>query len=90
MPKVNFTSALKQFFPGLTPSDFHGESLPELLSGINDTHPGFQAYILNEHGNLRQHVNIFVNGEMIRDLASAGKKLKPNDEVYILQALSGG
>jgi hypothetical protein len=41
-------------------------------------------------GSLRQHVNIFVEDELIADRARLTDVVKPDSKVYILQALSGG
>jgi hypothetical protein len=43
--------------------------------------------MVDEQGNLRKHMKIFLNGEAERDLTLA---IVPSDEVIIMQALSGG
>src|SRR5215510_12782253 len=45
------------------------------------------AEMLDEQDSIRPHMKIFVNGEQVWRLDSA---LESSDEVYILQALSGG
>jgi hypothetical protein len=39
---------------------------------------------------LRTHVNIFVGKQMIRDRKGLTDAVKTDDEVHILQSLSGG
>jgi hypothetical protein len=52
--------------------------------------PGFAFYVCDETGRLRQHVNIFVGDERIKDRGTLGDTLAPDARVSILQALSGG
>jgi hypothetical protein len=63
---------------------------PQLLPGNAQIAPGFAFYICDERGSLRQHVNIFVEDELIADRARLTDVVKPDSKVYILQALSGG
>ena len=90
MPKVKFTSNLKRFYPTLSASEFSGENVADVLEQINHTHPGIKDYIVDEQGKLRKHVNIFIGNVMVRDRDKLSDKLKKDDEVYIMQALSGG
>lgn len=90
MPKVAFTPALKRFFPELKKTEIHAKSVAEIVQQLDDIYPGLQDYIVDEHGRLRQHVNIFVADSLIEDKETLKDKVNPNDEVYIMQALSGG
>ena len=90
MPTVRFTYALKRFFPGLKDMPASGKSLREVLNEMESTYPGVRSYLLDEQGRLRQHVNIFIDGAMIKDRASLGDPFPENGEIYIMQALSGG
>jgi molybdopterin converting factor small subunit len=90
MPTVKFTYALKRFFPGLQEMEIESKSLPQTLDLIDKTHPGISAYIVDEQGMLRKHVNIFVNGSLIQDRKHLSDAIQDGDEIYIMQALSGG
>ncbi len=90
MPTVNYTSALKRFFPKLEPTHTEASHMREVLNELEKMYPGIKDYIIDESGALRQHVNIFINGNLIQDTETLDKTLSPQDEVYILQALSGG
>ena len=46
--------------------------------------------VLTELGEVRQHVNVFVDGESIRDLGGLATPVGGNAEIFILPALSGG
>ncbi len=90
MARIKFTSALKRFFPRLTETEIGGGTVKEVLINIEEIHPGISNYIVDEHGHLRKHVNIFVQGDLIKDREALNDKVKSSDEVLVFQALSGG
>ena len=90
MATVKFTNALKRFFPDLQPLSVAAQSLQEILSELNVKYPGLNTYIVDERGQLRKHVNIFIDGRMIEDRESLTDRLDDVKEIYIMQALSGG
>lgn len=90
MVTVHFTAHLKRWFPGLDRLQLTASTVQELVRGLDGHHPGLAAWIVDERGALRPHVNIFVNREMVRDRRTLGDALSPGDEVHIFQALSGG
>jgi molybdopterin synthase sulfur carrier subunit len=90
MPTVKFTYALQRFFPGLKNTSAKGCTLAEILDEMEVNYPGVRSYVLDEQGSLRQHVNIFIDGAIIKDRIAVGDLFSENSEIYILQALSGG
>ena len=90
MAKVKFTSALKRFFPSLTEMDIPGNSVKEALNHIEQHYPGILNYLTEDNGQLRQHINIFLKGELIKDRVTLKDPVNPRDELLIFQALSGG
>jgi molybdopterin synthase sulfur carrier subunit len=52
--------------------------------------PGVRDRVLNERGEVRVHVNVFVDGENVRDVAGLDTPVHPRSEIVILPALSGG
>jgi hypothetical protein len=90
MPVVKFTYALKRYFPKLKDTHVSGENLPAILASIEGSHPGLLRYILDDQRRLRQHVNIFIDGAMIKDRTNLSDPFGEDSEIYIMQALSGG
>ena len=64
-----------------------GATLTELLADLERRYPGLRFRVIDEQGQMRGHMRFFVNGEQAFDLTHA---LRPTDEVYLVQALSGG
>lgn len=90
MPTVKFTYALNRFFPGLQHTPARGATLAAVLEEMEALYPGVRSYVLDEQGKLRQHVNIFIDGTLIRDRHTLSDPFSDNSEIYIMQALSGG
>jgi molybdopterin synthase sulfur carrier subunit len=64
-----------------------GATLVELLADLDRHYPGLKFRVVDEQDQMRAHMRFFVNNEQVFDLTHA---LRPTDEVYLLQALSGG
>jgi molybdopterin synthase sulfur carrier subunit len=90
MAVVKFTYALKRFFPNLQEMSAKGATLKEILEEVETQYPRMQSYLLDERGQLRNHVNIFINGTLVKDRSGLSDLFSPNSEIYIIQALSGG
>jgi molybdopterin synthase sulfur carrier subunit len=91
MPSVNFTTHLQRFFPTLKQGiQAEGQTVAEVIRSLEQQHPGLAAYIVDERGSLRKHVNIFVNDELVTDRIGLSDAVGQKTRVYIFQALSGG
>ena len=53
-------------------------------------HPHLRAFILDDQGRLRRHVNIFRNEALIADRIGLGDELSDGDRLHVLPAVSGG
>ncbi len=90
MARVEFTSLLKRFFPDLKSEEVSADNVQELLIELDKKYKGLSAYLIHEQGELRQHVNIFINGNMINDRINLTDEISEKDKINIIQALSGG
>jgi len=85
--KVGIPSVLQSYTSGASVVEANGSSVAALLFDLDARYPGIRFRMVNEADALRPHVRVFVNRESIGDLE---RTLSPDDEVMILQALSGG
>ena len=90
MPKVKFTSALKRFFPTLTDTVVEANTIQGVIDSLEQKYPGLSSYLVDDSGQLRQHVNVFVQDELIMDRERLSDSVSDKDEILIFQALSGG
>ena len=97
MARVVLASALSRWLPqaagqpsGEVALDVPGASVGEVLDGVFARHPTLRGYVLDEHGAVRHHVAVFVDGDAIRDKRTLAQPLGERAEVYVMQALSGG
>lgn len=67
-----------------------GATLESLVSNLDGSYPGMRERVLDESGQLRRFVNIYVNGEDVRFMSGLGTSLKDGDEVSIVPAVAGG
>ena len=92
MPTVEMTQHLYRFFPQLENRTITvpAGSVADILCAINEIAPGFADYVLDEHGALRQHVNLCINDTIVIDRKTLSDRVQDDETVYIFQALSGG
>lgn len=62
----------------------------EALSLLWRECPGARDRVLTELGELRPHVNVFVDGENIRRAQGLSTPVRPGAEIVIVPAVSGG
>jgi molybdopterin converting factor small subunit len=85
--KVRIPTPLRSYTEQRAEVEAEGATLDELLIDLDRRHPGIRFRMVDEQGDLRKHMKIFLNGEAERDLTVA---IAPTDEVIVMQALSGG
>jgi molybdopterin synthase sulfur carrier subunit len=67
-----------------------GGTLSACIDGLEASFPGLKERLLDETGELRRFVNVYVNGEDVRFQDGVSTALKPGDEVSIVPAVAGG
>jgi hypothetical protein len=67
-----------------------GSTVRAVLDAVFASNARARSYVLDEHGAVRKHMIVFVNGEMIRDREKLSDPVHADAEVYVMQALSGG
>ncbi len=67
-----------------------GANLGACIANLEATFPGMRDRLMDETGQLRRFVNIYINGEDVRFVDGLGTGLKDGDEVSIVPAVAGG
>lgn len=66
------------------------KTVREMLDALWQAHPALRDRIVNEQGEIRQHVNIFVGEEAVAWNEGLDSKVPDGVEVLIVPAVSGG
>jgi molybdopterin converting factor small subunit len=86
MATVTLRAPLKDLAGGASEVEVAGATVGDAIRALESMHPKLRGWILDEHGAVRQHVNVFVNGERMREDAPVA----PGDRLYVLPSISGG
>jgi sulfur-carrier protein len=89
MPTVEFAPALTRHVP-CAAQEVAAASLRAALEGAFLAAPALKSYVLDEQGNVRKHVAVFVNAQLIASRNQLDIALRPQDKVMVIQALTGG
>ena len=65
-------------------------TLREAVGQLAEQNPEFKTRLLDDSGELRRFVNVYVNEEDVRFLQKLDTPLKDGDEVSIVPAIAGG
>ena len=88
---VYLSGYLKPFSGGETEIVLDGDfpAVGDVLDSLWKQHLTLRDRVLNEQGEIRQHVNIFVGSDDVKRLKGLQTSLRSN-EIHIFNAVSGG
>ena len=92
MFRVFVSGHLKEFTGGGTEFVLDGEhgTVGEVLSALWLERVALRDRVMNEQGEIRQHVNIFYDGRDVRKLNGLQTVISNGSELHIFNAVSGG
>ena len=64
-----------------------GTTVADVIDDLEARYPGIRFRMIDEQGNIRRHMRMFFDSEMVLELSQA---LRDDGELLIVQALSGG
>jgi len=65
-------------------------TVSEAFDALWQMHPALRDRVLDERGEVRQHINVFVGEESIRFTNGLGTPVPDKSEILIVPAVSGG
>ena len=91
MLTVHLSGHLKPFAGGAVEVKLADQpaTVSDALDSLWRRHPALRDRVLNEQGEIRQHVNIFAGSDDVKRLNGLATKLSTN-ELHIFNAVSGG
>ena len=91
MPKlVRIPTPLRKLTNGDDTVEITATTIAEAFGELEARYPGIKERLLDEAGEVRRFVNVYVNEEDIRFLTSQSTPLKDGDEISIIPAIAGG
>jgi sulfur-carrier protein len=86
MPHLRLRGPLKKLAGDSADHELVGATVGEVLYALERDHPAVAGWIVDERGQIRRHINVFVNGEW----AGGETVVAAGDRVEVIPAISGG
>lgn len=89
MPHVAFAPAIQRHV-ACPDRSVAGATVMAALEAVFGQQPELRGYLLDDQGQLRRHVAVFVDGTGILDRKRLSDALQADSRIYVVQAISGG
>ena len=89
MPRVIFTSNLQRHV-NCPETEVAAGTLGAALQAVFAGQPQLRGYVLDEQGELRKHIFVFVDGQRLKDRLRLDVPVSERSEIHVMQALTGG
>lgn len=89
MAHVEFTQNIQRHV-ACAPMQRPGSSVREVLDAVFAEAGRLRGYVLDDRGEVRKHIVIFVDGKPIRDRVALTDPVGASSRIHVMQALSGG
>ena len=87
---IRIPAPLRGFTSGADEVQLAGESAGEVLQNLGEVHPGILEKLLDESGELRSFVNVYIGELNIRSLSGLRSSVSAGDILSIVPAVAGG
>jgi molybdopterin synthase sulfur carrier subunit len=87
---VRIPTPLRQITKGNAEVQASAATVGQLVDDLERQYPGIRERLVDESGELRRFINVYVNEEDIRFLDGQTTALKDGDQVSIVPAIAGG
>ena len=87
---VRIPTPLRRITNGEARVEIDSGNVGDMVEKLDTSYPGFKTRLVDENGDLRYFVNIYLNGEDVRFLQGLDTSTKSGDEVSIVPAVAGG
>ena len=87
---IRIPTPLRRVTNGQAKAEIDASTMGELIDRFDVQFPGVKERLLDEAGELRYFVNVYLNGEDVRYLKGLDTAIKNGDEVSIVPAVAGG
>jgi MoaD family protein len=87
---VRVPTILRPYTQGVSEVSVEGSTLSEVLDSLDSSYPGIKSRVLDDSGELRRFVNVYVDNDDVRFAEGLQTKIKDGGQVSIIPAVAGG
>ena len=87
---VRVPTILRPYTQGASEVKADGATLSEVLESLDSSYPGIKARVLDDSGELRRFVNVYVDNDDVRFAEGLQTSITDGGEVSIIPAVAGG
>lgn len=87
---VRIPTPLRKFTGGSGEVDVTGATVAEALESLTTTHADLKKHLLDDSGEIRNFVNVFVGDTSIRELDGSGTPVPAGTVISLIPAVAGG
>ena len=87
---VRIPTPLRKVTNGADKVDVEGATLKDVIGSLDAQFPGIKGRLCDDQGELRNFVNVYIDGEDVRFLDGLSSVIGGNSEVSIVPAVAGG
>ena len=87
---VRVPTILRPYTQGVSEVSAEGSTLTEVLDSLDASYPGIKGRVLDESGELRRFVNVYVDDDDVRFAEGLQTTIKDGGQVSIIPAVAGG
>ena len=87
---VRVPTILRTYTGGDSEVSAEGGTLAEVLESLDGSYPGIRARIVDETGELRRFVNVYVGNDDVRFLDNLATPTPDGTQISVIPAVAGG
>jgi len=87
---VRVPTILRTYTGGESEVNASGTTLAEVLDDLDTNYSGIKARVLDDEGNLRRFVNVYVGNDDVRFLDNLATPTPDGTQISVIPAVAGG
>jgi len=88
--QVRIPTILRNYTSGESEVTADGSTLAQVIDDLEGSYPGIKSRILDEQGQIRRFVNVYVGNDDVRFLDALQTPTQDGAQVSVIPAVAGG
>ncbi len=90
MATVLVPTPLRRLTGGQRKVSVEASTINEVIQQLEERYPGVKTRLLGKEGQIKRFINVFVDGDNVRDLQGGETAVGARSEISIIPAMAGG